>query len=135
VPEDWGLSVGLGLSVEVGYQQSTYQLDTWTIEIRPIIDKQIGRWYFAFNPMLDQSLSGSSTHTGVEFSPQVKISYDLTKVVATGIEYYGGLGPIGNFLPPSQQQQLPFGVVDLNLDPKWEFNSTWAWDSPTTPTA
>lgn len=122
VPEDWGWPVGLGLSVEVGYQQSTYSLDTWTIEIRPIIDKQIGRWYFAFNPVLDQSLKGPGTHTGIEFSPQAKVSYDLTKVVSTGIEYYGGLGPVGSFLPASQQQQLLFAVADLNLDPKWEIN-------------
>jgi hypothetical protein len=122
VPEDWGLPVGLGLSVEVGYQQSTYSQDTWTVEIRPIIDKQIGRWYFAFNPVLDQSLKGPATHTGIEFSPQTKIGFDLTKVVSPGIEYYGGLGPIGNFLPTRQQQQLLFAVVDLNFDPKWEFN-------------
>lgn len=43
-------------------------------------------------------------------------------MVSPGIEYYGGLGPIGNFLPSSQQQQLLFAVVDLNFDPKWEFN-------------
>lgn len=121
-PEDWGLPVGLGLSVEVGYQQSTYSLDTWTIEIRPIIDKQIGPWYFAFNPVLDQSLKGPGTRTGIEFSPQAKIGFDLTKVVSPGIEYYGGLGPIGGFLPARQQQQLLFAVVDLNVDPKWEFN-------------
>lgn len=122
VPEDWGLPVGLGLSVEVGYQQSTYSLDTWTIEIRPIIDKQIGPWYFAFNPVLDQSLKGPGTHTGIEFSPQAKVSYDLTKAVSAGIEYYGGLGPVGSFLPASRQQQLLFAVADLNIDPKWEIN-------------
>lgn len=122
VPEDWQWPIGVGLSVEVGYQQSSYSLDTWSLEIRPIIDKQIGPWYFAFNPVLDQTLKGPGTKTGIEFSPQAKISYDLTKVVSPGIEYYGGLGPIGNFLPSSQQQQLLFAVVDLNFDPKWEFN-------------
>jgi hypothetical protein len=122
VPEASGWPVGLGLSVEVGYQQRTYSQDTWTLEIRPIIDKQIGPWYFAFNPVLDQSLKGPGTHTGIEFSPQAKITYDLTKVVSPGLEYYGGLGPIGNFAPSSKQQQLLFAVVDLNFDPKWEFN-------------
>ena len=32
--------------------------DTWTLEIRPIVDKQIGRWYLAFNPTLDRSFHG-----------------------------------------------------------------------------
>jgi hypothetical protein len=64
---------------------------------------------------------------GLSVSPQAKISYDLTKVVSPGIEYYGGLGPIGNFLPSSQQQQLLFAVVDLNFDPKWNSTSGSAW--------
>src|SRR5215813_10801986 len=96
--------------------------DTWTLEIRPIIDKQLGRWYFSINPALEQSLKGPGTKTGIEFTPAAKVSYDLTKVVSPGIEYYGTLGPVGNFLPASQQQQQLYGVVDLNVDPRWEIN-------------
>jgi hypothetical protein len=121
-PEDWQLPVGLSLSVEVGYQQRRFSADTWTLEIRPIIDKQIGPWYFSFNPALEQSLKGPSRKTGIEFAPAVKVGYDLTKVVSPGIEYYGGLGPIGNFSPTAQQQQQLFAVVDLNVDPRWELN-------------
>ena len=50
------------------------------------------------------------------------MSYDLTKVVSPGIEYYGTLGPVGNFPPTSQQQQQLYAVVDLNVDPRWEIN-------------
>ena len=121
-PEEWNLPVGLSLSVEVGYQQRRFSPDTWTLEIRPIIDKQIGPWYFAINPVLDQSLKGPSRSTGIEFAPAAKVSYDLTKVVSPGIEYYGAYGPIGNFLPASQKQQQLYAVVDLNVDPRWEMN-------------
>jgi hypothetical protein len=58
------------------------------------------------------------------------VSYDLTKVVSPGIEYYGTLGPVGNFSPISQQQQQIYAVVDLNVDPRWEINFGWAWASP-----
>jgi hypothetical protein len=121
-PEEWHLPVGLGLSLEVGYQQRRFSADTWTLEIRPIIDKQIGPWYFAFNPVLDQSLKGPGRKTGIEFSPAAKVSFDLTKLVSPGIEYYGSFGPIGNFNSPSQQQQQLYAVVDLNVDPRWEVN-------------
>ena len=121
-PEEWRLPVGLSLSVEVGYQQPEFSPDTWTLEIRPIIDKQLGRWYFSINPALEQSLKGPGTKTGIEFTPAAKVSYDLTKVVSPGIEYYGTLGPVGNFLPASRQQQQLYGVVDLNVDPRWEIN-------------
>jgi hypothetical protein len=121
-PEEWNLPVGLSLSVEVGYQQRRFSPDTWTLEIRPIIDKQIGPWYFAFNPVLEQSLKGPGRKTGIEFAPAAKVGFDLTKVVSPGIEYYSGLGPIGNFPPASQQQHQLFAVVDLNVDPRWEMN-------------
>jgi len=32
--------VGLSLSTEIGYQQRSFSTDTWTVEIRPILDKQ-----------------------------------------------------------------------------------------------
>jgi len=122
VPEEWHLPVGLSLSLEVGYQQREFSPDTWTLEIRPIMDKQWGRWYFAINPAFDQSLKGPGTKTGIEFTPAAKVSYDLTKVVSPGVEYYGTLGPVGNFRPTSQQQHQLYAVVDLNLDPRWEIN-------------
>jgi hypothetical protein len=121
-PEEWNLPVGLSLSLEVGWQQRRFSPDTWTLEIRPIIDKQIGPWYFAVNPAFEQSLKGPGTKTGIEFSPSAKVSYDLTKVVSPGIEYYGTLGPVGSFAPASQQQQQLYAVVDLNVDPRWEIN-------------
>jgi hypothetical protein len=50
-PEGWHLPVGLSLSTEIGYQQRAFSTDTWTLEIRPIIDKQWGPWYASFNPV------------------------------------------------------------------------------------
>lgn len=56
------------------------------------------------------------------FSPNVKVGYDLTKVVNVGFEYYGSVGPITGFDPLQDQQQQVFAVTDLNLSPDWEFN-------------
>jgi len=50
IPEKWHWPVGLSLSQEIGYQRSAYSPDTWTWEIRPIIDQHLGRWYWSFNP-------------------------------------------------------------------------------------
>jgi len=122
VPEDWHWAVGLSLSVEIGYQRREYSTDTWTMEIRPIIDKQIGPWYLAVNPVFDQTLKGEGTKTGIEFSPSAKIGFDLTKVVSPGIEYYGNLGPVGDINDARHQQHQVFTVVDLNVDPGWELN-------------
>ena len=98
VPENWHWPVGVSLSNEIGYQRRAFSPDTWTWEIRPIIDKQAGRWYVAVNPTLDRSLRGPGTGQGLVFSPNVKVGYDLTKKINAGFEYYGTLGPLSGFL-------------------------------------
>jgi hypothetical protein len=122
VPEKWHWPVGVSLSTEFGYQRRAFSEDTWTLELRPIVDQKIGRWYWSFNPTFEKSLAGLNQNKGFDFSPNFKLSYDVTKKVSAGFEYYGGLGPVGNFDPLSQQQQQLFPAIDLNLSPKWEIN-------------
>ena len=121
-PESWHLPVGLSLSAEFGYQRAAFSADTWTLELRPIIDKQLGKWYLSFNPTVDRSFHGPSVHQGLVFSPNFKAGYDITKRVNMGVEYYGSLGPITGFDPLQDQQQQILPAVDLNLGPNWEFN-------------
>lgn len=124
-PEEWKLPVGLSLSLEAGYQQRRFSTDTWTLELRPIVDKQRGPWYLSFNPVFARSLAGEGVKQGrgFEFTPNAKVAYDVTDKVAPGLEYYGALGPVGGFDPWRQQQHQIFPVIDLNLGPKWEFNA------------
>ena len=122
VPDSWHWPVGASLSAEVGYQRAFFDRDTWTLEIRPIIDKQVGRWYYAVNPVLDRTLHGPDVKLGLDFSPAAKISYDFTKVIAGGLEYYADYGSITNIASLHNQQQQFFPAVDLNVSPKWEIN-------------
>jgi hypothetical protein len=127
IPPKWKWPVGVSVSNEIGYQRRQYSEDTWTWEIRPIVDKQLGRWYLAFNPAIDKSLQGLNVNQGWVFSPNAKVSYDFTKMVAGGLEYYGSLGPFGNFDPLAEQQQQIFPCVDLNVSPEWELNFGIGW--------
>ena len=121
-PEKWKWPVGVSLSTEIGYQRRDFSPDTWTVELRPIVDKKLGRWYLSFNPTVDKSLHGENAGLGWEFSPNAKVSFDVVPKVSVGLEYYGALGPIGNFDPVAQQEQQIVPVIDLNLSPKWEVN-------------
>ena len=58
VPEKWHWPVNVSLSNEVGYVRRKFSPDTWSLEIRPVVDKQLGPWYLAFNPTLDRSFHG-----------------------------------------------------------------------------
>ena len=122
VPKKWKWPVGLSLSNEIGYQRRQFSTDTWTWEMRPILDQQVGRWYWSFNPTFDRSLHGQSVNQGFVFSPNVKFSYDFTKKITGGFEYYGSVGPATQFLPAPLQQHQIFPAIDLNLSPKWEVN-------------
>ena len=122
IPESWNWPVGLSLMAVINYEQPKLSTDTWTVEIVPIIDKKLDRWYFSFNPALGLSLSGENTNQGIEFSPRLKISYDLTSKIAGGFEYYGSLGSFRGFYPFKKQKQQIFPVIDLNLAPDWDFN-------------
>lgn len=121
-PDRWHWPVGVSLSLEFGYQRPVFSTDTWTLELRPIIDKQMGRWYLATNLALDRSFHGQSVPLGVTFAPAGKVSYDFTRVVSAGLEYYADYG---EFIDPAtlhNQQQQIFVVSDLNVSPKWEIN-------------
>ena len=111
IPPKWNWPVGVSLSNEIGWQSRRYSADTWTWEIRPIIDKQLGRWYLSLNPTLDRSFHGPGVKQGVVFSPNFKFSYDFTKKISGGIEYYGSLGPVTGFDPISQQQHQIFPTI------------------------
>jgi hypothetical protein len=122
VPEKWRWPVGVSLSTEAGYQRALFSPDTWTWEIRPIVDKTSGRWYFAVNPALERTWHGPDVNQGIGFSPAAKISYDFTKKITGGVEYYADYGSITSIAPLHQQQQQIFPAIDLNVSPVWEIN-------------
>ncbi len=109
----------------MGYQRREFSADTWTLELRPIIDKKLGGWYASFNPVFARSLKGEGVNEerGFEFTPNAKVAYDVTSKVSAGLEYYGELGPVRGFDPLRRQQHLLFAAVDGDLGPRWEFNA------------
>jgi hypothetical protein len=121
-PDSWHWPVGVSLSMEFGYQRASFSKDTWTMELRPIIDKQIGRWYFAVNPALERSFHGPSVSQGVGFSPSAKFSYDFNKYISGGLEYYAAYGSITSVSSLRNQEQQFFPTIDVNVSPNWEIN-------------
>jgi hypothetical protein len=122
VPESWGWPVGVSISQEVGYARAKFAGDTWTYELRPIIDKTFGPWYVSLNPALEKSLRGPTASTPFVFSPNVDVGYDVTKKVNLAVEYYGATGPINRLDPIAQQEHQVYGAVNLDFGPAWEFN-------------
>ena len=120
VPESWKWSLGASLSMEFGFfrphKDSSFM---WQGEIRPILDKTLGNWYFSLNPNIDFVLTGDQKGAGI--SPQFKTVYTINKL-GIGFEYYGALGNFDNILPGNMQEHLIGPMIDLYVDPKWEVN-------------
>ena len=51
------------------------------------------------------------------------MSYNVTKIIALGLEYYGSVGNITMFDPYPQQQHQLFLAIDLDWSPDWEFTA------------
>jgi hypothetical protein len=122
-PDSWKWPVGVSLSLEFGFQKAAYSSSTSSLEIRPIIDKKWGGLYLAFNPTIDKSFAGLGDNDSYVFSPNIKASYDVSKVVALGLEYYGSVGPVFSWDKVSEQEHQLFIATDLTFSQNWEFNA------------
>ena len=121
-PLSWHWPIGVSLSVEAGYQKPRYNADKWTLEIRPIIDKEYKWFYVSFNPVLDYALVGPDQSVGLQFSPAAKVKFQVCKKVAVGLEYYGGVGAIKAPDAPRQQFHQLGPAMDLDVSSDYEIN-------------
>ncbi len=121
LPDDW-LPFKLSVSTELGFNKHQFDPNTITLEIRPILEKEFGKWYLSVNPDLTKSFRGVDAQRGFGMEPGVKISYELTKLLAPGFEYYAETGPIAHFNDLHDQHHLVFPTLDLNASPQWELN-------------
>ncbi len=122
VPPSWGWPVGVSLSAEVGYLRREFSESAWDLEVRPIVDWSRGHWYVSVNPAMDRTIQRyGDGDLSFHFAPAGKISRDVTRRWALGVEYYGALGPVQDFSRTPEHVVMP--VVDLIGSPEWELNA------------
>ena len=124
-PESWSLPVGLSLSSEFGPTGAKFDPNAWGIELRPIVDQELGDFYWAFNPSLEWALKGPDAGQGIHgmsFNPSLKLAWKVTPKYAAGIEYYGTTGSLTRMAPAREQQHMLYPTVDFFLAPEWELN-------------
>ena len=125
-PVSWKLPVGLSLSTEFGPTNKSFDESEFGIELRPIIDQTIGKFYWSFNPNIEWSMKGPEAGKGIHgmnFNPNLKLQWMLNGQVAMGAEYYGNTGTLTRIAPSAQQQHMIYPSVDLFLSEDWEFNA------------
>jgi hypothetical protein len=107
VPAKWRLPVNLGLVVEISFQSQQYEENTRQIEIRPIMERNIGKFQFNINPVFVRGVRGQGSHEGWTFEPNVRLGYAVHRRFDASLEYYGTVGPVHHFpATPNQVHQL-----------------------------
>jgi hypothetical protein len=117
------LPVDVGWYAELEWHQ-TPQFDDADIELemRPILEKDIGRLSFMANPTFEKVLKGVGVHEGWEFGYSAAAYYRWMRYFSPGVEFYGGAGLIDNTDPLAQQQHYIFPVIWGELPHGIEYN-------------
>ena len=116
------LFFNISLSFEFGFQSSEFEANTRTLEIRPILEHEDGRLYLSINPVVAAALEGPDAGSGPDFEPSVKFAWNVTKIIAAGVEYYASTGAINDFVPRHEQWHLIVPTIDFEVSPDWELN-------------
>lgn len=122
-PDRWGIPFGLSLSGEIGWQRPEFSKDTWSVEIRPIIDKQWGKFYLSFNPTFGVAVKSLYNSSTPSFEPNLKASYKALAHGAIGVEYYGGMGAVTHFDAIQAQTHAIYATYDMLDNTKWELDA------------
>jgi len=120
------LPVNLGWYVELEWHK-TPQFDDadLELELKPIIEKDFGRFSLMLNPVFEKPLYGRGHDQGFEFGYRNALYYALKPYLSPGVEFYGGLGLLDDSDPLDRQQHyivpviwghLPYGA-EYNLGP------------------
>ena len=106
------LPVDLGWYTELEWHK-TPQFDDadLELELKPIIEKDIGRFSLVLNPVFEKVLYGEGHHEGFEFGYRNGAYYRWLRYLSPGVEVYGAIGLIDNSDPLDDQQHYIFPVL------------------------
>lgn len=117
VPESWHLPFKAGLVGEFSFVRGNYAADSRHVEIRPILEKELGGLDFIFNPVFARALHGPGTRDGSEFEPAARAAWgdSDTKRIVPYLEWYSELGQVGNFSRASDRVHQLFPGIDWRI--------------------
>ena len=118
--ETWPLA--FGGNIELDYMRRQAEENPLSLEVRPIIEKRVGKLWLIGDFAFEKPFSGPGTHDGVTFTPSGLISYDLFSWFTPALEYYSDMGPVRHLPAAQYQQHFLVPAVNLNLFPQLELN-------------
>jgi hypothetical protein len=120
-PESWRLPIGLALSAELGHLRPVYGDDDLTLEITPILGKELGPFELSVNPSLERGFR-SAGPSEWELEPRARGVWALSSRVEVDLEYHAALGGLDHLEPIGQQRHILYPSVTLKLGDDIEWN-------------
>ena len=131
LPKSWKLPVEVSASApRLGFPRYLYEENGVTLELRPIIEKVLGRWQFDVNPVIARALKGPGRADGWELEPGVRVGLAQNRWIDWSLEYYGATGPVFHPFAVGEQAHMLFPGADIHLTENivWNIGVGWAPD-------
>jgi hypothetical protein len=122
-PQNWRLPLNLGFVAEFSFARAAYVDNPWQVELRPIIEKHIGRLQLDGNPVFSHALRGANTKQGWVFEPAARIGWQVSRRFTPSLEYYGSWGPVHHVDALGAQQVFAGGDVRLSEHLTWSLGA------------
>jgi len=117
------LPLNLGWYAELEWHKSPqFDSSSLELELKPIVEKDLGAFSIVLNPKFEKSLSGGGHSQGFEFGYAAGTYYRWSRYLSPGIEYFGGIGLIDDNDPLSAQQHYIFPVIHGELPNRIEYS-------------
>ncbi|MBS3818925.1 hypothetical protein KGY73_05420 [bacterium] len=85
------------------------------LEIRLILEKDLGNFRVDINPIFEKVTSGAEVEEGLEFNYAVGLYYRKFHSIQPGIEFHGMMGEMVDFKSTERQQHVLFPTVDMRF--------------------
>ncbi len=117
------LPLDLGWYIELeSHRVAEFDDQKLELELRPIIQKDLGNFSVMLNPIFEKVLDGPDKRQGFEFGYASGIYYRWMRSLSPGLEFYGGMGNIRNPDPPREQQHYVVPAIRGELSHGIEYN-------------
>ncbi len=119
--ENWPVS--FGANVEFQYMRRDAADSPLELDIMPIAEFHVGRFFVVGNFSFNKPFSGPGTHKGMTLEPAGQVSYEVNDWLEPALEYYGETGPLAHLPSLENQQEFLVPSINLHLVPQLEFNA------------
>jgi hypothetical protein len=106
---EWPVDLGLYAEVEFPNEDE----NDIECELRGVIEKDVDKWTFDLNPILERTLKGVEKEEGTELHYAASAIYRLNERWHPRLDFFGDFGPLHNFEGRDEQTHLISPAVDI----------------------